>query len=104
MSAEKTQSGILSTILVLFTLTIIIFASWPNEVKENKQSEKVESKQKINVKDVEKWLESLPESAFKSNLQTVFGAEYGGDSAELNKLMKAFIEIRIQELTKEKTI
>lgn len=107
MSTEKTQSNVLAVILGLSILTIIIFASWPKETeqtKENKLPEKVETKQQITVKDVEKWIESLPESSFKSNLQTVFGAEYGGDSAELNKLMKAFIEIRIQELTKEKTI
>lgn len=61
-------------------------------------------KEKINVKQVESWIETLPDSSFKSNLYIVFGAEYGGDSEELNKLLKAFLEIRIQELTKEKKI
>ena len=56
------------------------------------------------TKDVEQWLGNLPESTFKSNLLVVFGAEYGGDSEELNKLLNAFIEIRIQELTNEKKI
>jgi hypothetical protein len=37
-------------------------------------------------------------------LLTVLGAEYGGDSEELNKLMKAFIEVKMQELSKQKTI
>lgn len=83
-------------------MTFFIWYFW-DESPIN-QMNKVQIVQPINVKDVEKWVHSLPESSFKSNLLTVLGAEYGGDSEELNKLMKAFIEVKMQELSKQKTI
>lgn len=102
MNEFKTQSSILITMIGTAIMTFFIWYFW-DESPIN-QMNKVQIVQPINVKDVEKWVHSLAESSFKSNLLTVLGAEYGGDSEELNKLMKAFIEVKMQELSKQKTI
>lgn len=100
---NKIQNNILSTIIGMFFVTIFIFSFWDETpIKREIKVETIE--QIVNVKDVEKWVNSLQDSPLKSNLLTVLGAEYGGDSEELNKLMKAFIEIRLQELNRQKTI
>lgn len=105
---QRTQATIISIIILIGALIIIFFSFSEKDGSVEKHlpnKESVENVQtKTLVKDVEKWIQELPDSSFKSNLLTVFGAEYGGDSDELNKLMKAFIEIRLQELTKEKSI
>lgn len=103
MNTHETQISILITMIGTAFVTLFIWCFW--EVSPLYQMYKAPAiEQSINVKDVEKWVHSLPESSFKSNLLTVLGAEYGGDSEELNKLMKAFIEVKMQELSKQKTI
>jgi predicted PurR-regulated permease PerM len=97
---KKNQSTILLIILFLGAFLMIFFGFKP---KEQTQTQNTFSSI-TTTKDVEQWLGNLPDSTFKSNLLVVFGAEYGGDSEELNKLLNAFIEIRIQELTNEKKI
>lgn len=43
-------------------------------------------------------IDEMPDSALRSNLLTVFGAEYAGESQMLNKLMLKYAEMKIQQL------
>jgi hypothetical protein len=43
----------------------------------------------------------MPESALRSNLLTVFGAEYNGSSQELNEILKSYANMKIKELNEE---
>lgn len=93
--------------IALFTSLFVWLSVYLKPQQDLKKSDVVTAvvqEQNIQIKDVEKWLLALPDSAFKSNLLTVLGAEYGGNSEELNDLMKAFIEIKLQELSKNKSI
>lgn len=103
MNTHETQISILTTMIGTAIMTFFIWYFW-DESPINQMNKAPAIEQTINVKDVEKWVHSLAESSFKSNLLTVLGAEYGGDSEELNKLMKAFIEVKMQEFSKQKTI
>jgi hypothetical protein len=103
MNEFKTQSSILIVMIGVAIMTLFIWYFW-DESPINQMNKVQLAQQAISVKDVENWVHSLPESSFKSNMLTVLGAEYGGDSEELNKLMKAFIEVKMQELSTQKTI
>jgi hypothetical protein len=43
----------------------------------------------------------MPDSALRSNLLTVFGAEYNGSSQELNEILKSYAKMKIKELNEE---
>lgn len=43
----------------------------------------------------------MPDSALRSNLLTVFGAEYNGTSQELNEILKSYAKMKIKELNQE---
>ena len=46
-------------------------------------------------------VDKMPDSALRSNLLTVFGAEYNGTSQELNELLKSYAKMKIHELNEE---
>lgn len=49
-------------------------------------------------------VDEMPACALRSNLLIVFGTEYAGDSQELNELLQAFSQMKIQELSKDKSL
>ena len=56
----------------------------------------------ITVDGIAEYVVEMPESAFKKNLLTVFGAEYNGDSAELNQLLTSYSMMKLEEMEKRK--
>lgn len=86
--------------IALFTAFFVWLSVHLKPQQDLKKSDVVTTvvqEQNVQPKDVEKWLLALPNSAFKSNMLVVFAAEYGGSSQELNNLLQAFAEIKIQE-------
>lgn len=56
----------------------------------------------ITVDAIADYVIEMPESPFKKNMLTVFGAEYAGDSTELNKLLNAYSTMKLEEMEKLK--
>lgn len=46
----------------------------------------------------------MPACALRSNLLIVFGTEYAGDSQELNDMLQAYSEIKMQKMSKNKSL
>lgn len=53
------------------------------------------------LQELIKQVESLPESNLKHNLYTIIGAEYSGDTAQLNRLLQKYAQSMIDKLQKE---
>lgn len=53
---------------------------------------------------IEKQVLAMPECAFKSNLLTVLGAHYGSSSEELNQILQAYSKMKIEEMSKDKSL
>lgn len=49
-------------------------------------------------------IDEMPDSPLRSNLLTVFGAEFAGSSQELNQILQAYSKMKIQELSKDKSL
>lgn len=81
----------------LLTAAFVTFSSFVN----NQQTQ-------INKQLVDEFAEyivdDMPACALRSNLLIVFGTEYAGDSQELNELLQAFSQMKIQELSKDKSL
>lgn len=43
----------------------------------------------------------LPDGSFKANLMTAVGAEYNGDSDQLNEILNAYAKLKIKEIKKK---
>lgn len=56
----------------------------------------------VTVDAIAEYVIEMPESAFKKNLLTVFGAEYNGDSKELNELLGAYSTMKLEQMQKRK--
>lgn len=54
--------------------------------------------------DIETQVLAMPECAFKSNMLTVLGAHYGNSSEELNQILQAYSKMKIQEMSKDKSL
>lgn len=46
-------------------------------------------------------INSLPNSSFKANLIVAVGAEYNGDSDQLNEILNAYAKLKIKEIEKK---
>lgn len=81
----------------LLTAAVVAFSSFVS----NQQTQ-------INNQLVDEFAEyivdEMPACALRSNLLIVFGTEYAGDSQELNELLQAFSQMKIQELSKDKSL
>jgi len=50
------------------------------------------------MKKLEVAIDELPDSPLKRNLYTILASEYASDSKELNDILQAYSEMKIQEL------
>lgn len=58
----------------------------------------------VSVEDVVDFIvEKMPESYLRKNLLVVFGAEYSESSDELNELLTAYSQMKLDEMEKEKS-
>lgn len=49
--------------------------------------------------DIEAQVLAMPNSAFRSNLLTVLGAQYGDSSEELNEILQMYSKMKIAEMS-----
>jgi uncharacterized membrane protein affecting hemolysin expression len=92
-----TVRNLVALACALLTAAVVAFSSFVN----NQQTQ-------INNQLVDEFAEyivdEMPACALRSNLLIVFGTEYAGDSQELNELLQAFSQMKIQELSKDKSL
>ena len=77
----------------------VIFWSWAFSSFKEAPSNTTSS---VTVDMIAEYVIEMPESAFKKNLLTVFGAEYNGDSKELNELLGAYSTMKLEQMQKRK--
>jgi len=53
---------------------------------------------------IEAQVSSMPDSALKSNMLTVLGAHYGDSSEELNEILQMYSKMKIDAMTKNKSL
>jgi len=56
------------------------------------------------MKKLEAAIDALPDSPLKRNLYTILASEYASDSEELNGILQAYSEMKIQELQNGKSL
>ena len=56
------------------------------------------------MKKLEATIDELPDSPLKRNLYTILASEYASDSKELNDILQAYSEMKIQELQNGKSL
>lgn len=90
---------------VIYFLSAILFAvsfyqkHWGKDpLIENIQVSPVELQPKESLIDA---INNLPDGSFKANLMTVVGAEYNGDSDQLNEILNAYAKLKIKEIEKK---
>jgi hypothetical protein len=56
------------------------------------------------IKKLETAIDALPDSPLKRNLYTILASEYASDSEELNEILQAYSQMKIQELQNGKSL
>jgi hypothetical protein len=54
--------------------------------------------------DIKAQILAMPDSAYKSNLLTVMGAYYGNSSEELNEILQMYSRMKIEEMSKNRSL
>lgn len=91
-STMRNVSALVCAIVLLIFVSIFAFLQDDNYKKTQ-----------FNA-DIETQVLAMPESAFKSNMLTVLGAHYGNSSEELNEILQAYSKMKIQEMSKDKSL
>jgi hypothetical protein len=94
----RNVTALVCAVLVALIVSIGAFLSShkPVVVRQNNTTNN------ITVDAIADYVIEMPESPFKKNMLTVFGAEYAGDSTELNKLLNAYSTMKLEEMEKLK--
>jgi len=58
---------------------------------------------KYSLRDLPDFIESLPDSHAKRNLQIVLATEYADDSEQLFHILRAYAEMKVKELNNKPT-
>ena len=55
------------------------------------------------INELPEFIDGLPESHLKNNLQIALAAEYAGDSQQLNIILQEYAKMKIKELKEKQT-
>jgi hypothetical protein len=83
----------------LIFATILLAISTPYFIGVHLSKEPVTNSNAAET--IAEYVVDMPDCALRSNLLTVFGAEYNGTSQELNELLKSYAKMKIHELNEE---